>query len=150
MKFFLETVSEMDDSLVVMKTETITAESTEKLNALIDGKTVADARKESLRIAIDAGASAVTLTELLNAVRVSRKPTIVLPSGRFEGLSRGKGWARKGKGENAQWGERVDKGYEVGAGRWSVGSSDGFSRKDATDWSVKNIVVGDQTWTIAN
>jgi len=76
-------------------------------------------------------------------------PTILLPAGRYEGLSRGKGWARQGRGDSATWGEREDAGYRVGPGKWTVGSNDGFNRKEQTDWLVKHLKVGDKVWTLA-
>lgn len=107
-------------------------------------------RMQSLRLATEAGADMATLTRIASALRVERKATIVLPMQRLEMLSRGKGWARKGRGDKAVWGERVDGGYEVGAGRWTVGGSDGFSRKGEDQWTVEEIKVGEETWTIAN
>lgn len=109
-----------------------------------------DGRRESLRLATEAGADMATLTRIAAALRVERKATIVLPMQRLEKLSRGKGWARKGRGDKAVWGERVDGGYEVGAGRWTVGGSDGFARKGEDVWTVEEIKVGEETWTIAN
>ena len=107
-------------------------------------------RMESLRLATEAGADMATLKRIAAALRVERKATIVLPMQRYEMLSRGKGWARKGRGDKAVWGERVEGGYEVGAGRWTVGGSDGFSRKGEDQWTVEEIKVGVETWTIAN
>lgn len=75
--------------------------------------------------------------------------TICLPPHRYEGLSRGRGWARKGRGANAEWGERTDGGYRVGPGRWTVGGNDGFSRKGEVIWTVEHIRVGEETWTVA-
>jgi hypothetical protein len=120
------------------------------IDSLIEGHEVSDVRRGTLSRAIELGADDTTLTTLRDAVRVSRKSTIVLPANRLEGLSRGRGWARKGKGASAVWGERVDGGYEVGPGRWNVGASDGFTRKKSNDWQVKNIAVGGETWTIAD
>jgi hypothetical protein len=122
-----------------------------KIEELIDGHEVSDRRKETLSRAIELGADDATLAALRDAVRVSRKLTIVLPANRLERLSRGRGWARKGKGPSAAWGERVDGGgYSVGPGHWSVGASDGFSRKHYDEWTVKHIAVGGETWTIAS
>lgn len=90
------------------------------------------------------------LGEIAKAAYVSKKPTIVLPAHRFESLSRGRGWARKGKGATAVWGERVEGGYEVGPGRWEVGGHDGFNRKKSDTYDVKHIQVGAETWTVAN
>lgn len=92
-----------------------------------------------------------TFRLLASAMRVARKASIVLPAHRYESLSRGRGWARQGRGDSAIWGDREDKGYRVTTtGRWVVGASDGFSRKDETTWDVTRVVVGAETWTIAN
>ena len=109
-----------------------------------------DGRRQSLRLASEAGVDMATLTRIAAALRVERKATIVIPMQRYEMLSRGKGWARKGRGDKAVWGERVEGGYEVGAGKWTVGGSDGFSRKGEDQWTVEEIKVGAETWTIAN
>ena len=118
--------------------------------AKLDAETVTEARRESLARASELGADRMTLMMLVQASRVSRRDTIVLPSGKYEHLSRGKGWARKGRGNTAEWGEREDGGYRVGPGRWTVGSSDGFSRKSSIDWTVKHVCVGVETWTVAS
>lgn len=90
-----------------------------------------------------------TFKLLAEAPRVSEDPTIVLPHHRFELLSRGKGWARQGRGDKAVWGEREDAGYRVGPGYWTVGGHDGFTRKGEISWRVKNVKVGAATWTVA-
>lgn len=107
-------------------------------------------RRESLAIAMEAGADAATLATLATALRCSRKSTIVLPAHRYEHLSRGRGWARKGTGNNAQWGERVANGYRVGPGRWVVGATDGFQRKASDAWVVTAVQVGGEVWTVAS
>lgn len=122
----------------------------EKLAALLTAHPdVPETRHRNLTAAIELGADDAALTALCEARRTSRKSTIVLPPQRLENLSRGRGWARKGRGQSAEWGERVDGGYRVGPGRWIVGGSDGFSRKGEDEWTVKNITVGAETWTIA-
>jgi hypothetical protein len=112
------------------------------------------ARTESIEIAVELACSDAALQAIIGAVRVSRSNTIVLPAHRFERLSRGKGWARKGRGATAVWGERDDAdpngGYRVGPGRWTVGGNDGFSRKGETVWDVQHIDVGGQIWTVAS
>lgn len=129
---------------------------TTTLQALIQGANTmseaAEARRlETLGIAAELGADEAVLRVIAEAVRVKRNSsTIVLPAHRYEGLSRGRGWARKGRGNTAEWGERTDDGYRVGPGRWTVGGHDGFSRKGQTEWSVKHVQVGDQTWTVAS
>lgn len=114
------------------------------------GVTVSDARAKNLGKAREAGAKLVALRTLVDAVRVSSTATIILPPGKYAGLSRGHGWARMGQGDSVVWGESVDGGYRVGPGKWSVGSSDGSSRKSDTPWVVKHIRVGDAIWTVAS
>lgn len=121
------------------------------IDNIIDGHEITDSRKETLTMAADAGASIEQLEILRDAMRVRRKgDTIILPRHHYESCSRGRGWARKGKGSNAEWGERVDGGYRVGPGRWVVGGHDGFRRKDADTWEVSHITIGDHIWTIAS
>jgi hypothetical protein len=111
---------------------------------------MSEARLESLTVAHEIGVDDKTFELLANARRLSRKETIILPRHHLETLSRGSGWARKGTGASAEWGERTEKGYRVGPGRWVVGGNDGFRRKRQDVWSVKRVLVGDAPWTIAN
>ena len=120
------------------------------IERICEGHDVNDARRETLLVAIALGANDKILVAIRDAARVSRKDTIVLPPGRFEHLSRGKGWARLGQGNNVTWGERDEKGYRVGPGKWTVGSNDGFNRKDSVSWNVEHITVGAETWTVAS
>jgi hypothetical protein len=122
------------------------------IDALCTGHTVSDSRRESLIIALGLGADDSTLVRLRDAGRLDRsgRRTVDLPPGRYEHCSRGRGWARRGRGDSAVWGERVDAGYRVGVGRWTVGSTDGFSRKSSEDWTVEHIRVGTETWTVAS
>lgn len=131
-----------------MKTET-TTETTETTETTTP-PTPPTPREESLAIAAGLGADAATLEVLRAATRLSRRDTIVLPHHRFELLSRGKGWARKGQGKDVTWGERADGGYRVGPGRWTVGGNDGFTRKGEVIWTVRHVQVGAQTWTLAD
>lgn len=112
-------------------------------------KDVSSARSKSLEIA-HAVVDDEVFARIAQALRLARNETITLPAHRFEGLSRGRGWARKGRGGGAVWGERTDGGYRVGVGRWTVGGSDGFSRKGEDTWTVQHIQVGSATWTVAN
>jgi len=111
---------------------------------------VSAVRRESLAVAISLGADATTLATLADAVRVSRKETVLIPQGRFARLSRGKGWCRSGKGAGASWAELEGNEYRVGPGKYVVGSNDGFTRKEQTDWTVSHVQVGTQTWTVAS
>lgn len=125
----------------------------EKLIARItDGSSVkvSPVRVTRLTRAIALGASDKILEAIADAGRTSDTDTIVLPCHRFENLSRGKGWARKGSKNNAEWGERASGGYRVGPGTWTVGGNDGFSRKGEDKWVVKHVTVGTETWTIAS
>lgn len=106
-------------------------------------------RLANLAIAAELGASEELLETLRTARYVSKKATVLLPQGRFERLSQGKGWARQGSGATAVWGAREDGGYRVGPGRWVVGSNDGFKRREETTYTVKHVTVGDQVWTVA-
>ena len=87
--------------------------------------------------------------QIADAHHVGQGLTVELPLGKYEHLSRGRGWARKGRGDRVAWGERTRDGYTVGPGRWTVGSTDGFSRKSSVDWWVEHVQVGAQTWTLA-
>lgn len=108
-----------------------------------------DIRREIIEQAIQLGASDKVLLAIRDATRVHRSATMILPSLHFESLSRGRGWARKGRGNRVSWGDRVEGGYAVGEGRWTVGANDGFSRKQEVTWDVKQITVGTEIWTIA-
>lgn len=128
--------------------ETITETATERTArlALTD---IGEGRAKTLGLA-HPHVDDETFRRIGDALRVNRDgPTITLPAHRFEGLSRGKGWARKGKGDSAEWGERTEKGYRVGPGRWTVGGSDGFSRKGEDTWTVEHITIDGKVWTIA-
>lgn len=130
--------------------ETITETATERI-ARLNLTDVSEGRAKTLTIAHEAGVDDDMFRRISDALRVNRDGlTVTLPAHRFEGLSRGKGWARKGRGDSAEWGERTEKGYRVGPGRWTIGGSDGFSRKGEDTWTVEHIKVSDATWTIAS
>ena len=127
-----------------------TTEQTDRLTQILAGLTVSDARRATLVRAIEIGADDAAILTLARAKRTSKHPTIILPLGRYEHCARGKGWARRGRGDAAQWGERTSDGYRVGPGRWTVGSSDGFARKDESAWHVEAVQVGAEIWTVAS
>lgn len=109
-----------------------------------------DARRESLRLAAEAGADDATLRRLAAATRLNRFPHIDLPA-RYAGLSRSKGWARLGRGDAATWGEESKGGFRVSTpGTWTTFSSDGFSREKRETWKVEHVTIGSLTWTIAS
>lgn len=58
-------------------------------------------------------------------------------STRFGGLSRGRCWGRLGTGDNVTWAPK-DGSYVTlpSPGKWTVGSSDGFSRKESSTYTV--------------
>lgn len=110
-----------------------------------------EGRQETVREAHKLGADVATLTKLATALRVHRRSeVVVLPSHRLESKSRGRGWARKGRGNNVEWGERVEGGYACGPGRWTVGATDGYSRKGSDEWVVECVEVGPEIWTVAS
>lgn len=128
------------------------AETTETVAARIERLAltdISDSRLKTLTIA-HPSVNDATFAMISNALRVSRKSTTILPSHRFENLSRGRGWARQGRGSDVSWGERTDGGYRVGPGKWVVGGNDGFSRKGQVEWTVAHVMVGGAVWTIAN
>ncbi len=115
------------------------------------GHNLCDSRKDSIRMAIESGADEATIIEIRDANRASRKTVVTLLPHRYENLSRGNGWCRKGRGDSAEWANKNEKGnYVVGPGTWAVGGHDGFTRKNENVWTVKHIAVGTETWTIAN
>lgn len=139
----------MSAAKMTTTTEPTTA-TTDRLMAIIAGHQVSDSRQASLARAIELGASDALLAQLRGARKIHRNSTtIVLPRGRYMGLSRSRGWARCGRGDGATWGEEVQGGYRVGAGNWIVWSTDGFRRKDRTKWTVRHVQVGTETWTVA-
>lgn len=138
----------MSAAKMTTTTETTTA-TTDRLMAIIAGHQVSDSRQASLARAIELGASDALLAQLRSARKIHRNSTtIVVPRGRYMGLSRSRGWARCGRGDGATWGEEVQGGYRVGAGSWTVWSTDGFRRQDRTRWHVFHVQVGPETWTV--
>ena len=133
-------------------TTTTSAQNTDRVDTLIAAasKPVSPARRESLIAAAELGADDATLALLIRATRLARTYSIVLPAGRYAGLSRSRGWCRQGTGERAAWGTKDPKGWRVGVGAWTVYSSDGFRREERTAWSVRHVTVGSATWTIAD
>ena len=105
----------------------------------IDGK-ISDARVTTL-IRVAGDFTPAQFKKIAEANRVSTNSTITLPAGRYENLSRGKGWCRLGSGSSAEWATKTDSGYwSVDTpGKWTVGSTDGFKRKDQTPWTVAKV-----------
>lgn len=126
-----------------METETETAAT--RLERLVPRATVTAARAESLAIAHAQGVDDATFRRLAAATRLARAVTVILPA-----VSRGRGWARLGRGPTAAWGERTATGYRVTTGRWTVGADDGGARKHQAEWTVAHVLVSAETWTIAS
>lgn len=100
---------------------------------------VSPGRARLLVEAAAAGLSPAQLKKIAQAWRVG-EGSVILPAGKYEALSRGKGWCRLGTGSNAKWGSRVDGGYMIEeGGKWTVGSSDGFSRKDSDTYKAEEV-----------
>jgi len=112
------------------------------LVAAITTEEVKPVRAGRLILAAACGLRASEIKKIAEANRTSKKEAngIVLPMGRFENLSRGKGWCRLGSGNNVHWADRQNDGYLADAeGDWTVGSNDGFNRKDSVSWKVEKI-----------
>ena len=134
-----------------MNTETTTTESLEVRLSRLGIAGLLEGRAKTVTIAHEASVDDSLLKRIAVAKRLKRdSDTIVIPCNSLELCSRGSGWARLGRGGAAQWGERVDSGYRVGPGRWTVGGNDGFTRKREDIWIVEHIEVGGKVWTIAN
>jgi hypothetical protein len=113
-----------------------------ELMACITAEQIGDGRCRALLLAASRGATPQDLRDIAEAVRVSTGDGVTVPHHHYETLSRGRGWARLGRGERAVWGERVEGGYRLRlAGRWVIGGHDGFSRRGETTWDVA-VVAG--------
>jgi N-formylglutamate amidohydrolase len=111
-----------------------------ELVAVITSREITDERCHTLVVAAAAGATPADLKAVAEATRASRGAYIWVPCHRYEGLSRGRGWARLGSGKDVVWGERANGGYRLRQeGRWTVGGHDGFSRKGETVWNVRRV-----------
>lgn len=112
-----------------------------QLAASLTSEPISASRALTLIVAAAAGISPAQIKKIAEANRVSASEAgILLPAGRYEKMSRGRGWCRQGKGDAVTWGERTEGGYRVSAeGRWDVGCTDGFSRKDSVRWDVSRV-----------
>jgi hypothetical protein len=107
----------------------------------ISAEQLSDERCRALILAASRGATPQDLRAIAEAIRVSTGDGITVPCHRYETLSRGRGWARLGRGKDAVWGERTEDGYRLRvAGRWVVGGHDGFARRGETIWDVHCVV----------
>jgi N-formylglutamate amidohydrolase len=112
----------------------------ELVGVIAAGREINDERCHTLVVAAAAGATPADLKTIAEAKRASRGAYIWVPRHRYEGLRRGRGWARLGSGMDAVWGERVDGGYRLRQeGRWIVGGYDGIARKVEIVWNVRRV-----------
>jgi hypothetical protein len=110
------------------------------LMACISEEQIDDGRCRVLMLAASRGGTPQDLRDIAEALRVSTGDGITVPMHHYETLSRGRGWARRGRGKDAVWGERVEGGYRLHAeGRWVVGGHDGFARRGETVWDVRRV-----------
>ena len=85
------------------------------------------------------------------AVGIQGELSVVLPPNRLESLSKGKGWARLGKYDDATWGVKTEGGYRVNRpGSWVVGGDDGFGRKREDTYKVARVKISDLFWIVAH
>ena len=109
-----------------------------------------DSRRETLREALELGATMEVLEQIADAVVVAVGGTVVLPAHHYPGLAHKASWARRGSGEVVTWGQRVSGGYLVGPGEWTVHVSDGPRHRTDDVWVVTHVAVGPHaTWTLA-
>jgi hypothetical protein len=100
-------------------------------------------RAESLGIAHELGADLGALHNIARAKMLYRGTTITLPRGRYGHPPHGRYWCRRNDGT-------LFEDHVVGPGEYTVGSTDGFRRRDNKRWTVAHIQVGQQVWTVAN
>lgn len=135
-----EQLDEASEKVAAAALEQLAVQAIEVAQAF--GETVKPDRAKTLIRAAAAGLSPAQLKKIAEAWRVSSKPEGVrLPAGKYENLSRGKGWCRLGSGSNVTWADRHDDGGYLAneAGKWVVGSSDGFNRKDSSTYKVEKV-----------
>lgn len=94
---------------------------------------------------------AVEVFQSAVSVGVQGELSVILPPNRLESLSKGRGWARLGKFDDATWGVKVEGGYLVSRpGNWVVGGDDGFGRKREDSYKVARVKIGDLFWIVAH
>ena len=115
-------------------------------------KVTVSARDAAIAVAKSIGNDeAVAVLESAAAVGVQGELSVVLPPNRLESLSKGRGWARLGKFDDATWGVKCEGGYRVNRpGNWAVGGDDGFGRKREDSYKVARVKIGDLFWIVAH
>ena len=115
-------------------------------------KVTVSARDAAIAVAKSIGNDdAVAVFESAAAVGVQGELSVVLPPNRLESLSKGRGWARLGKFDDATWGVKCEGGYRVNRpGMWAVGGDDGFGRKREDIYKVARVKIRDLFWIVAH
>lgn len=111
----------------------------------LQARNVSEARKESIRLAIEAGCADDTLIAIRDAAVLSRAASIILRASPMDRLTRG--WRRSGENDDdttrCTW--VAGRGYQVRQGTWVVGDG-----PRSREWTVRHIAVGSATWTLAD
>ena len=115
-------------------------------------KVTVSARDAAIAVAKSLGKDeAVEVFQSAVSVGVQGELSVILPPNRLESLSKGRGWARLGKFDDATWGAKVEGGYRVSRpGSWVVGGDDGFGRKREDSYKVARVKIGDMFWVVAH
>lgn len=115
-------------------------------------KVTVSARDAAIAVAKSLGKDeAVEVFQSAVSVGVQGELSVILPPNRLESLSKGRGWARLGKFDDATWGVKVEGGYRVSRpGNWVVGGDDGFGRKREDSYKVARVKIGDMFWVVAH
>jgi len=103
-------------------------------------RTNPERRAGILAIAAANGASIADLALIADAPYASIGDTVAVGT-RYGHKSRGKAWARQGSGSNVVWARKSEGTVYLTPGIWTVGSDDGFGRKETVEWTV-SVVAG--------
>src|SRR5690606_9390832 len=88
-----------------------------------------------LAIAAANGASIAQLARIAAALYAVIGDAVPIAT-RYGYKSRGKAWARQGSGNNIIWAKKNGGTVYLTPGNWTVGSDDGFRRKESVEWTV--------------
>lgn len=103
-------------------------------------RTNPERRAGILAIAAANGASIAHLARIADAPYASIGDTVAVGT-RYGHKSRGKAWARQGSSSNPIWAKKSGGTVYLTPGIWTVGSDDGFGRKETVEWTV-SVVAG--------
>ena len=106
---------------------------------------VSEARATTLRLAIEAGADESLCRRIAEARRVRRSGAELAVETRYGHLSRAKCWGRDTSG---RWARKDGGTVYLTEGLWTVGSDDGYRRKERETWAVVAVQVGNETWLL--